>query len=231
MTSSKCHIGSVSPPAPLTGLQSCLIVIIERFLVHLDQLLPLDFAADHLMFQKRVWFMLDQKISIWTHLVEVLRGGWHGSSLRLWKLVLRVKWIADNLSVWQGECPYLLILPLLGAARDMDPDAPGAEVSAANVASHRGHPDHRMRITVHSPQIDFNRVEWNLISLKLAHTFAVSQVEICSEIASNFSAEVETLALRAREPQLRHKFHELMITIIGIYIDFHKLWKSHIIIS
>ena len=35
--------------------------------------------------------------------------------------------------------PDLLIIPLLCAARNMDPDTSGAEVPAANVASYRGH--------------------------------------------------------------------------------------------
>ena len=37
------------------------------------------------------------------------------------------------------ESPDLLIIPLLCAARNMDPDTSGAEVPAANVASYRGH--------------------------------------------------------------------------------------------
>ena len=37
------------------------------------------------------------------------------------------------------EAPDLLIIPLLCAARNMDPNTSGAEVPAANVASYRGH--------------------------------------------------------------------------------------------
>ena len=37
-----------SPSAPRTGLQGCLIVIIEGFLIHLDKFLPLNFSTDNL---------------------------------------------------------------------------------------------------------------------------------------------------------------------------------------
>ena len=47
-----------SPSAPRTGLKRCLIVIIKRFLVHLDKLLSLDFSTDNL----KVSMEIDQGI-------------------------------------------------------------------------------------------------------------------------------------------------------------------------
>ena len=41
------NISQKLPATPLAGLQRTLIIIIEGFLVHLDQFLPLYFSADN----------------------------------------------------------------------------------------------------------------------------------------------------------------------------------------
>ena len=86
------------PAAPLTGLQRALIIIIEGFLVHLDQFLPLYFSTDNF--------------------VKVLGSRGERPPLLL------------------GEF-LLLSFPFLLTARQMDPNTPGAEVSATDVAGDR----------------------------------------------------------------------------------------------
>ena len=106
--------------------------------------------------------------------------------------------------------PDLLIIPLLCAARNMDPDTSGAEVPAANVASYRGHLYFFLvlgKSQSWKSQLSQHTVRCRLISiaseikyhLKLARSHQFSQVESSSEMSSSFSVEAKTLALKASE--------------------------------
>ena len=136
--SMKC-LFNLLPSTPRTGLQGCLIVIIKCFLIHLHKLLPLNFSTDNLI--KLMGFREENLIS--TNLVEIFRCSRNRTSLWLWQFFLdgsKHGYYVCPIFCHKKTMPDLLIIPLLCAARNMDPNTPGAEVTAANVASHRGHP-------------------------------------------------------------------------------------------
>ena len=81
-----------------------------------------------------------------TNLVEIFRCSRNRTSLWLWQFFLdgsKHGYYVCPIICQKKTMPDLLIIPLLCAARNMDPNTTGAEVAAANVASHGGHPSSR----------------------------------------------------------------------------------------
>ena len=129
--------------------------------------------------------------------------------------------------------PDLLIIPLLCAARNMDPDTSGAEVPAANVARYRGHLYFLVLRKSQSweSQLIQHTVRCRLISiaseikyhLKLARSHQSGreliwnvQQFLCWSEDLGFDSERES-----SQPRLR--FHELMILNRYLY------WIIHIV--
>ena len=130
--------------------------------------------------------------------------------------------------------PDLLIIPLLCAARNMDPDTSGAEVPAANVASYRGHLYFFLVLRKSQSwesQLVQHTVRCRLISiaseikyhLKLARSHQSGreliwnvQQFLCWSKDLGFESERES-----SQPRLR--FHELMILNRYLY------WIIHIV--
>ena len=110
------NISQKLPATPLAGLQRTLIIIIEGFLVHLDQFLPLYFSADNF--------------------VKVLGSRGQRPSLFLGEFLLKYYFLTFKVSPITTD---LLGFPFFLTARQMNSNASTAEVSAADVAGYRGH--------------------------------------------------------------------------------------------